>query len=372
MLSGLVLKFRVGSIPIRVEPGFWLLSAVLGWTGRGVADVLSWVGCVFVAVLCHELGHAIAARAYGGKPEVLLYAMGGLTFPKTPDSISRGAHVMISLAGPIAGFIFGGVVFVGAMFALTHAGAPWPERAREVFAVLGSENAPPVARAVKDLLWINLGWGAVNLFPVIPLDGGNVARMVLGSEEEGYIRALYVSVVVGPLVAVAAYLSGLVWAAMLFALFSMSAVRQLIDSISRRADRMAGHEENIKLATAALEAGDYEEASRLARPIAEGAKNAGLRYGATHVLAIALLELGRPQEALAAIKPVPPNQVDETLVGACLLAAGRAPEAVAHLETAARQGAGKHAWELLADALEKTGETERAAEARAQARSAGE
>ena len=363
----MTLRFRLGSIPILVEPGFWLFSAVLGWNGLGVNAVLVWVACVFAAVLCHELGHALAARSFGGQPEVTLYAMGGITFPRTPEGIGRRAHVIISLAGPIAGFLLGGVVFAGALLLMTHAGTPLAARIGEVWTLVASAPETLGARAIKNLLWINIGWGAVNLVPVLPLDGGNVARMLLGDEETGWLRALTLSVVVGPVLAVASYLTGMTWAAMLFGLFSISAVRQLMEGRSRRADRLAGFDEKLKQATAAIEENDYERAAELAAPVARGARNVSLRYAGTHLQAMALLELGRPQEALEVLKPVPPSHADETLVGACLLASGRAAEAVPHLETAARQGAGKHAWELLADALDRTGEPERAEQARAQA-----
>ena len=65
------LRFHVFGIPVRVHPWFWAIVVILGISGGGKTppiDLLIWVGCVFVSILVHELGHAFTALAYGWKP----------------------------------------------------------------------------------------------------------------------------------------------------------------------------------------------------------------------------------------------------------------------------------------------------------------
>jgi membrane-associated protease RseP (regulator of RpoE activity) len=54
------------------------------------------------------------------------------------------------------------------------------------------------------LLWFNLIWGAVNLLPVFPLDGGQIAQSVLVAKDPwgGLARSLWISVFTGAIAAV--------------------------------------------------------------------------------------------------------------------------------------------------------------------------
>jgi Zn-dependent protease len=53
------------------------------------------------------------------------------------------------------------------------------------------------------LLSVNIFWGLINLVPVFPLDGGNVARYVLLQYDPrgGVRKSLWLSVVAGAIVA---------------------------------------------------------------------------------------------------------------------------------------------------------------------------
>src|SRR5262245_48886791 len=100
------MKFRLGSIPVHVQPGFLVVAALLGARGE-VADVAIWVAVCFVSILVHELGHALVIGRFGGTPSIVLYPGGGLTYGD--KSTRTGQRVVVSLAGPAAGFVFAGV-----------------------------------------------------------------------------------------------------------------------------------------------------------------------------------------------------------------------------------------------------------------------
>lgn len=154
------LSFRLFGFRVRVHPFFWLATLLFGqglWNPDHPEFFLAWVAIAFVSFLVHELGHALAFRRFGVDAHIVLYALGGLA---VPWDVVRGRwqRVAVSLAGPAAGFALAGLVW------LTDRAWVWSETGR--FAAIVYLN----------LLWINLVWGAVNLLPVIPLDGGRVSE----------------------------------------------------------------------------------------------------------------------------------------------------------------------------------------------------
>lgn len=151
-----MLRFRLGSFPVSVYPSFLLAAALLGYALIGAWQaLLLWIVVVFVSVLVHELGHAIVALAFGGRPEIHLEGFGGVTFPRLPQRISAWKQILLSVAGPLAGLALG-----LAAFALDRALPPEP----------GSPSA-----LVLDLVeTTSIYWALLNLLPVVPLDGGHV------------------------------------------------------------------------------------------------------------------------------------------------------------------------------------------------------
>jgi membrane-associated protease RseP (regulator of RpoE activity) len=152
-----VFAFRLGRIPVRVHLFFFLTALMLAG-GRPGPLLVSWIVIVFVSVLIHELGHALVGRAFGLTPEIDLHGFGGTTSWGGASRLRPGPHILISLAGPLAGILFGGAIWLGA--------------ARQHLTPLASE-------VVGQIIWVNVGWGIFNLFPMLPLDGGNVLARVL-------------------------------------------------------------------------------------------------------------------------------------------------------------------------------------------------
>ncbi|MBL8602735.1 MAG: site-2 protease family protein [Myxococcales bacterium] len=155
--QSLELRFKLGPIPVVVEPSFWLAGLMMGANLSG-ARLPLWLGILFVSILIHELGHALTARLFGARAWVQLYSFGGLAHPDRP--LPKWRAIAMTLAGPFAGFAFGALVFaLSSQVMMTSATAYW---------------------AVQQLLWINVIWGAVNLLPIYPLDGGHVLSSLLG------------------------------------------------------------------------------------------------------------------------------------------------------------------------------------------------
>ncbi len=198
----MALQLRILGIPVRVDPSLLVILTLLGFGLGEVGLIVAWVVIGSLSVLLHELGHALAYRRFGQRASIVLYAFGGMTQGERelPPARSLG----VSLAGPGAQ-----LVLLGApLLVLASTGA-----VTEVF-----------WRDVLDLaLFINIGWPLFNLVPVLPLDGGNVVRsgVDLVRPGRGMRAAQAISVVVAAIGAVAAAMTGWLFAAAFGAMFAV-------------------------------------------------------------------------------------------------------------------------------------------------------
>ena len=138
---------------------------------------------MFLSILIHELGHALAMRSYGFSPSIVLYGMGGLTSFGPGGTSRRGpgawGHVLISAAGPGAGFLLAAAI-VAALRLSGHQVLVLPGLPMGVMVLLRDEvGSPLLTDFINQVLWVSVAWGIVNLLPVFPLDGGQIARELL-------------------------------------------------------------------------------------------------------------------------------------------------------------------------------------------------
>jgi Zn-dependent protease len=196
------LRFSLFGIPVRVHPLFWLVTVVLGFS-RDPRVLLTWVAVVFVSILIHELGHAAMSRRFGWRSHIVLYAMGGLAY-HDPHRHDPRKEMMISLAGPAAGFALAGVV----LLILQSTGHP----VKLVFGLpmivtWGPVDLPnpSVNTAVQMLLFVNIWWGLVNLLPVLPLDGGRFTSELLMDLRVSYAMAKTLTLSIAVAIGVAIY-----------------------------------------------------------------------------------------------------------------------------------------------------------------------
>ena len=123
---------------VEASPGFLLLLGALFWLDEGVG-LLPWG---LAACVLHELGHIVAAAAFGGRVEKLsLTAVGAELRMGYPRPLGYGRDSLVALAGPAANLLFGALALL------------W-----------GWGLAAALTLAV----------GAFNLLPILPLDGGRV------------------------------------------------------------------------------------------------------------------------------------------------------------------------------------------------------
>jgi len=177
------LRFTILGIPVRVHPMFWLMALVLGIHSTNPIELLAWILAVFVGILAHELGHALTMRLYGFYPEILLYGLGGAADYGPGGSrtvlLRPIQRIQISAAGPAAGFLLaagtiglyhllGGSTTIYWLLALI----PIPILRETV-------GSSALTAFFQSLVYIGVFWGLINLMPVFPLDGGQIAREIL-------------------------------------------------------------------------------------------------------------------------------------------------------------------------------------------------
>lgn len=160
-----MIQFYLLGFPVQIQPFFWITCFLFGGgvSARSVDDffdLVNWAVVLFLSILLHELGHAVAGRHFGARPEISLHGMGGVT--SLPGaSFNRWQSIVVSAAGPAVSLVLGAAFIAAFIFA-----GPEPPRQIQTFIGYG--------------LLINLLWMTLNLLPIQPLDGGQIFRDLLG------------------------------------------------------------------------------------------------------------------------------------------------------------------------------------------------
>jgi Zn-dependent protease len=196
-----VLRFRLGQITVVVHPIHFLTGLLFGLMsvqGLGseatpvdkATQVVTWMVVVFVSVLVHELGHALAFRAFGYPSTVQLIFFGGVTTPATDTPLTWGKDVISTLAGPVFGATLGALCWWGA--------------------VRTAGSSEGLSQALQTAAWANAGWAVLNLLPILPMDGGRVSRAILARlfGRRGVILALGLGVLICTGLALLLYRTG--------------------------------------------------------------------------------------------------------------------------------------------------------------------
>lgn len=209
------MEFTLWRIPVRISVWFWLAGTLLGFTAlrEGLQYLLAWLLVLLISILVHEMGHALTARAFGYSPSVLLYHFGGLAYYQPDFRHSRVKSILISLAGPGAGFVLFGITFLFARYVVPHFASNMAEHSLRL-----------LDDVIFQMLFINFYWGLVNLLPVLPLDGGRVSQEICSmiSPRNGILYAAYIGVAFAALAIVWFLQNRQTYAVMLFAMLAFS------------------------------------------------------------------------------------------------------------------------------------------------------
>jgi Zn-dependent protease len=183
-MSGSVRLFRFAGIQVYLHFTWFLVAAlqVTQLAGRYSSPVwaaVEYVG-LFVIVLLHEFGHALACRQTGGiANQIVLWPLGGIAFVNPPPR--AGAYLWSIAAGPLVNVILFPILWL--MFAAAT-NAQW------------METNPDAYRFLYWIFYINTALLIFNLLPIYPLDGGQIARALLWFVV-GQIQSLKIASLIG-------------------------------------------------------------------------------------------------------------------------------------------------------------------------------
>jgi len=196
--QGSIRLFRLSGIDVFLHWS-WFLVAVFEIQSRAgryssVAwNVLEYLS-LFLIVLLHEFGHALACRQVGGRADrIVLWPFGGVAYVDPPPR--PGATLWSIAAGPLVN-----VALIPVLLMLYVGGrsAGW------------ASAMPDLYRLVRAVLYIDAGLLIFNILPIYPLDGGQILRSLLWFLL-GRARSLMVATVLGLLGAVG-FIGIAIWA----------------------------------------------------------------------------------------------------------------------------------------------------------------
>src|SRR5713226_8558117 len=182
--QGSIRLFRVAGIDLFLHWS-WFLVAAFEVSDRAkrysslTFNVLEYLA-LFLIVMLHEYGHALACRQVGGTADqIVLWPMGGVAYVDPPPR--PGAMLWSIVAGPLVNVVLLPLLSVLGLLSRS----------------LGWSQAMPNAHALLRAVWfINLGLLMFNILPIYPLDGGQILRSLLWFVV-GRARSLKVATIIG-------------------------------------------------------------------------------------------------------------------------------------------------------------------------------
>jgi Zn-dependent protease len=295
-----------GRLQIRVALAFCVLAAAPGIAG-GAARMALCAALAGSSLLAHELGHALCAVLWGSRATVVLHVLGTHTIVE--PRLNRGRELIATLMGPLVS------IALGLLFVVLH--RAFPERSWLAIAML-----------------LNLVWGAANLLPVLPFDGGRALLMLVGDQRQS--TALLISGVVALVISVEGLV--VVRSAPIIFLFGAAALASLVRFAGQRrleTERALELPEQLQRARALLSRGEAERARQLATRIGVRACTNVTANAAWEIVAWAELEQEHPEKAFGTLRRIrPAADVDTYCLAAVEAARGQVRHAIGLLERA--------------------------------------
>jgi Zn-dependent protease len=196
--QGSIRLFRFAGIDVFLHWSWFLIAAyeistragTYAWAGWNVLEYLA----LFVIVMIHEFGHALACRSVGGTSnQIVLWPLGGVAYVNPPPR--PGATLWSIAAGPLVNVALVPILWG---LGLLSGSLGW------------TETMPDLDKWLHAVALINLGLLIFNILPVYPLDGGQILRSLLWFVM-GRAHSLLLATVIG-FIGVAGLIGLAVWA----------------------------------------------------------------------------------------------------------------------------------------------------------------
>jgi Zn-dependent protease len=195
--QGSIRLFRVAGIDLYLHWS-WFLVAAYEISGRSqnyssvVWNVLEYLA-LFLIVMMHEFGHALACRQVGGTSNrIVLWPLGGVAYVDPPPR--PGATLWSIAAGPLVNVA---LIPILAGLGVLSRSMNWAE-------------TMPNADGLLHAVWIiDVSLLVFNMLPIYPLDGGQILRSLLWFVF-GRARSLMAATIIG-FIGVAGLIALAVW-----------------------------------------------------------------------------------------------------------------------------------------------------------------
>ena len=228
-MIGTGVGFPIGTIgghQIRLDPVAFGMFGLLIWlNSRDGQFVAAFLVAVFVAVLLHELGHALLIGRFTRQSTFIVIGFAG-GYTVNPKVLPPARQLLVSLAGPGAGFLTGAVAWGAALlFVPGHpAYPPWDFYA----------GMPTWEISLNLFLLGSFFWSAMNLIPALPLDGGQALRafLILVGMKKPRARRITRWLTLVLALGLGAY-GLIVWESLIIGLFAVFSIMAVWDEASR-------------------------------------------------------------------------------------------------------------------------------------------
>lgn len=195
--QGSIHLFRFSGIDVFLHWSWFLVAAYEIQSRKGRYSSITWnvleYLALFLIVMIHEFGHALACRQVGGRADrIVLWPLGGVAYVDPPPR--PGATLWSIAAGPLVN-----ALLLPVFYALVTLGGSsgWVE------------TMPDFYRLLLAVQFINKWLLIFNMLPIYPLDGGQILRALLWFIF-GRARSLMVATVLG-LIGVAGFMGLALW-----------------------------------------------------------------------------------------------------------------------------------------------------------------
>lgn len=187
---------KVSGIGIFIHWTFTLLILFIIFmnykSGQNVTQIIwsvVFILCIFVTVLLHELGHALAAKNYNIKTkDITLLPIGGLArLERLPEKPSE--ELIVAFAGPLVNIM---LAFITGIFITI------PDTSEQLMAELS--NGVNADNFFLNFFLVNFWLALFNLIPAFPMDGGRILRALLSFKLQRHV-ATRISARIGQLLA---------------------------------------------------------------------------------------------------------------------------------------------------------------------------
>ncbi|MBP7272697.1 MAG: site-2 protease family protein [Saprospiraceae bacterium] len=198
-MKGSIRVATILGIPIQIHWTFSLLILWLVYDGSanglspaGIKWYLLLMAALFVCVLLHEYGHALAARRYGIRThDITLSPIGGLArLDRLPEKPKQ--ELIVAIAGPLVNVVIACIIYIVLKIILGKN----ISATEDTIAIF--ENP---ANFFPLLFILNIMLVVFNLIPAFPMDGGRMFRALLALKF-GRVKATRWAARLGQLIAI--------------------------------------------------------------------------------------------------------------------------------------------------------------------------